>query len=261
MSTITKVSTTVFATGEHGDIFTFLIKTEGVSFPEAVERLAEEAGVDLPKETHVNPEREDQRARLLKIMDTANAYFQSQLFTNTGREARDYISGRQLSDETISEFELGYAPNSRTALQDHLINAGHALADIVASGMSIGGEDIPRPYDRFRHRVMFPIHDAKGRVVAFGGRALSSDQPAKYLNSPETPLFHKGHLLYNAHRARQVAFDTGEIIAVEGYMDAIALAQAGYPQCVAPLGTALTDRPVAAHLAHGTRAHPLLRWR
>ncbi len=230
-----------FASGEHGDIFTFLIKTEGVSFPEAVERLAEEAGVPLPaQDAPHNPERENQRARLLDLMTASAEFFVAQLFTNAGREARDYLAGRQLSDETLATFGLGYAPNNRGALKAHLKALGYTEHEMVVSGMLIGGDDIPQPYDRFRHRIMFPIHDAKARIVAFGGRALSADQPAKYLNSPETPLFHKGHLLYNAHRARQPAFDTAEIIAVEGYMDAIALAQAGYPQTVAPLGTALT---------------------
>jgi len=229
-----------FASGEHGDIFSFLVKTEGVSFPEAVERLAEEAGVVLPKEQRVDPKVEDQRANLHKLMETANSFFRDQLFTNAGRDAREYLVGRQIDDAAITSFGLGFAPNNRSALKQHLAAAGFSETDMISSGMLIGGDDIPQPYDRFRNRLMFPIHDPKGRVVAFGGRALAADQPAKYLNSPETPLFHKGRLLYNIHRARQSAFDHDEIVAVEGYMDAIALSRAGYPQTVAPLGTALT---------------------
>lgn len=230
-----------FATGEHGDIFTFLIKTEGISFPEAVERLADEAGVSLPKQPDYNPERESQRAKQLKLMTDAAAFFAAQLRANNGSEAREYIARRQLDHTTVDTFELGYAPGSRNALKDHLAKLGYSVNDMVATGMLIGGEDIATPYDRFRHRIMFPIHDLKGRVVAFGGRAMDPDQPAKYLNSPETPLFHKGAVLYNSHRARPAAYDAGEVIAVEGYMDVIALAKAGFMQSVAPLGTALTS--------------------
>ncbi len=246
-----------FASGEHGDIFTFLIKTEGLSFPEAVERLAEEAGIPLPKDHHrPDPERESQRARLLQLMTASEAFFRAQLFTDAGRAARDYLATREIDDATIAEFGLGYAPNSRTALRSHLARLGYTDREMILAGMVIGGEDIATPYDRFRHRIIFPIHDAKARVVAFGGRALSSDQPAKYLNSPETPLFHKGNLLYNAHRARQTAFDLGESIAVEGYMDAIALSHAGYANTVAPLGTALT--PEQIHLLWRMAPEPIL---
>ncbi len=230
-----------FATGEHGDIFSFLIKTEGISFPEAVERLADEAGVSLPKQRDYNPEQQTKRDTQLKLMAEAALFFTQQLRSNIGSGAREYIASRQIANPTVDTFELGYAPNSRHALKDHLTKQGFAVDDMVTTGMLIGGEDIAKPYDRFRHRIMFPIHDIKGRVVAFGGRAMDPDQPAKYLNSPETPLFHKGAVLYNSHRARPASFDAGEVIAVEGYMDVIALAKAGFMQSVAPLGTALTS--------------------
>jgi DNA primase len=233
-----------FASGEHGDIFTFLMKTEGLSFPEAVEHLAAEAGVPMPARAAPDPERESRRERLHGLMTAAAAFFCRQLASGGGREARDYLAGRQLSDATIGEFQLGYAPNSRTALSEHLAEKGFTAAELAETGMQIAGEDIATPYDRFRHRIMFPICDIKGRVVAFGGRALSPDQPAKYLNSPETPLFHKGHLLFNAHRARQAAFDAEAVVVVEGYMDVIALAQAGVANAVAPLGTALTSEQI-----------------
>lgn len=229
-----------FASGEHGDIFTFLIKTEGLSFPEAVERLAQEAGVPMPERAQRDPERENRRERLYKLMEAAAAFFVRQFYAQAGQDARAYLEGRQLTQETIEAFGIGYAPNSRSALRGHLAGLGFTDAEMADAGTLISGPDIQTPYDRFRNRVMFPICDAKGRVVAFGGRALSPDQPAKYLNSPETPLFHKGHLLFNAHRARQAAFDAGSIVVVEGYMDVIALAQAGYQNAVAPLGTALT---------------------
>lgn len=229
-----------FASGEHGDIFTFLMKTEGLSFPEAIERLAEEAGVELPKRSAPNPERQDERKRLIKLLEHAAAYFEAQLKVSSARHARSYLDQRQLRPETVAAFRLGYAPNSRSALSDHLRQAGFSEREIVTSGMQIAGEDIREPYDRFRDRIMFPITDTRGQVVAFGGRALDPQQLAKYLNSPETPIFHKGHLLYNAHRARPAAHDAEALIVVEGYMDVIALAQAGFNHAVAPLGTALT---------------------
>ncbi len=233
-----------FASGEHGDIFSFLIKTEGLTFPEAVERLAEEAGVELPKQSAPNPERQDERKRLIELLECAANYFEAQLKTSAARHARTYLERRQLHAETVTTFRMGYAPNSRNALTTHLRQAGFSNKEIVTSGMQIAGEDIREPYDRFRDRIMFPIADARGRIVAFGGRALDANQPAKYLNSPETPVFHKGNLLYNAHRARPAAHDVEALIVVEGYMDVIALAQAGFAHAVAPLGTALTSEQI-----------------
>ena len=233
-----------FATGEHGDIFTFVMKTEGLSFPEAVQQLASEAGVDLPKPTAQDEAREAERDRLLRLTEAACAWFEQQLRANAGAEARDYLRGRGLDAETIAAFRIGYAPASRTALKSHLAAQGFSVEDMAAAGMVIAGEDIATPYDRFRHRIIFPITDLRGRVIAFGGRALDPDQPAKYLNSPETPLFHKGAMLFNAANARQAAHECGEVIVAEGYMDVIALAAAEFPQAVAPLGTALTEQQI-----------------
>lgn len=230
-----------FASGEHGDIFTFLMKTEGLAFPEAVERLAQEAGVTLPKTEVQDKEREDERTRLYALLEASSKFFEASLSGAAGGEARRYIEKRGLKRETVHEFRIGYAPNSRTALKEHLTKAGFTADEMATSGMLIHGDDIAVPYDRFRNRVMFPIQDPKGRVIAFGGRALDPDQPAKYLNSPETPLFHKGHVLFNAHRARSAAHDKERIIVVEGYMDVVTLAEAGFTEAVAPLGTALTD--------------------
>lgn len=236
-----------FASGAHGDIFRFVMETEGLSFPETVERLAAEAGVALPKPTERTPEaqREEQvRLSLYDLVEAAAKYFEEKLKAAEGQEARRYLDKRGLKRETIAQFRLGYAPGSRTALKQHLTGLGFTVDAMVESGMLIGGDDIPSPYDRFRNRVMFPICDLKGRVIAFGGRALDADTPAKYLNSPETPLFHKGALLFNAHRARPAAFDKDRVVAVEGYMDVIALAEAGFGETVAPLGTALTENQV-----------------
>lgn len=230
-----------FASGEHGDIFTFLMKTEGLSFPEAVEQLAAEAGVALPKAGPREERKEDERTRLFALIEASVRFFEDSLRSSAGLEARRYIEKRGLDRGTIARFRLGYAPSSRSALREHLSKTGYTVEEMASAGMVISGEDIPVAYDRFRHRVMFPITDLKGRVIAFGGRALDPDQPAKYLNSPETPLFHKGHTLFNAHAARTLAHERSRIIVVEGYMDVIALAEAGYGEAVAPLGTALTE--------------------
>ncbi|MGI9405515.1 MAG: DNA primase, partial [Hyphomicrobiaceae bacterium] len=200
-----------FATGEHGDIFKFLMQTEGLAFPEAVERLAGEAGVPMPVVTPEMQRRQDDRDRLYDLLAASQAFFRAQLESSAGRDARRYLEGRELTDDIQNRFGLGYAPNNRMALKDHLLGLGFSDRDAIRSGMLIGGEDISVSYDRFRHRIMFPIADLKGRVIAFGGRALDPDQPAKYLNSPETPLFHKGHVLYNAAGARQAAYESGEV--------------------------------------------------
>ena len=229
-----------FASGEHGDIFTFVMKTEGLSFPEAIERLAQEAGVALPKVSAQSHEQQDKRGRLYDLVEASAAYFERQLISPAGREGLRYLEGRGLTRDTMTRFRLGFAPGGRSALKEHLASAGFTGEEMNTSGMLIHGEDIPVSYDRFRNRVMFPITDAKERVVAFGGRGLEKDAKPKYLNSPETPLFHKGNLLFNAAKARAPSYERGRIIAVEGYMDAIALSQAGFQECVAPLGTALT---------------------
>jgi DNA primase len=233
-----------FATGEHGNIFDFVIKTEGLSFPEAVERLAEEAGLPLPAREARDEAREDERQRHYRLLESAAAFFSDSLAAAVGSEARGYLDRRGLRRETRERFRIGYAPGSRSALKAHLGKAGFTVPEMIATGMLIGGADISEPYDRFRDRVMFPIADMKGRVIAFGGRALDPAAPAKYLNSPETPLFHKGHNLYNGHQARAAAHTKGRIVVVEGYMDVVALAEAGIEEAVAPLGTALTDTQV-----------------
>ncbi len=234
-----------FASGEHGDIFTFLMRAEGLSFPEAVERLADEAGVSLPKTSPQAEAREELNVRLYKIVEAAALFFQQALHSSAGREARDYLDRRGLSADDIAAFRLGYAPSGRHVLKEHLAAEGFQQDDMIASGLLIAGDDIPVSYDRFRHRLIFPITNLRGGVIAFGGRALGADQAPKYLNSPETPLFHKGATLYNGASARKAAHDRGTVIVAEGYMDVIALARAGFPNAVAPLGTALTADQLA----------------
>ncbi len=229
-----------FSSGKNGSIFDFVMLTEGASFPEAVEKLAGMAGLPLPSVTPEMEQREKRRATLHEALDLAARYFQEQLQGREGAKARGYLQDRAISPALQREFRMGYAPNEKFALRDWLAGKDVPSEIMIEAGLLIHGPEIAVPYDRFRDRVMFPIEDARGRVVAFGGRALEKDVPAKYLNSPETPLFHKGALLYNHHRARKAAQDRGTVIAVEGYVDVIALTGAGVPHAVAPLGTALT---------------------
>jgi len=234
-----------FSSGKHGDIFGFVMETEGVAFPEAVERLAQMAGVALPKVSHEDEQRDARRKTLHDVMELAAKFFEATLASRAGAKARGYLADRGLDAATQLKFRLGYATNERFALKEHLGSHGIPVEDMVEAGLLIAGDDIPVPYDRFRDRVMFPIGDMRGRTIAFGGRALEKDAQAKYLNSPETPLFHKGATLYNIATARQAAHDGAQIVAVEGYVDVIAMVTAGFPATVAPLGTALTEDQLA----------------
>lgn len=237
-----------FGCGVTGDHFKFLTELDGLSFPEAVERVANMAGVAMPAYDPEEKKRDERRKTLYDVMEAAAAFFEQQLQTQTGAEARAYLRDRGLSASTIAKFRLGFAPDSRKALKEHLASKGASKEQIEACGLVVHGEDIPVSYDRFRDRIMFPIEDAQGRVIAFGGRAMKADTPAKYLNSPETDLFHKSDVLFNFKRARAAASKGKDdpvkatLIAVEGYMDVIALDQAGVENAVAPLGTALTER-------------------
>src|SRR5262245_11564539 len=230
-----------FSSGKNGSIFDFVMLTEGVSFPEAVERLAAQAGMPLPQVSQAEEERAERRRTLNDVVELAAKFFEATLASRAGAKARGYLADRGLDPATQVKFRLGYAPPDRFALKEHLGKEGIAVEDMVEAGLLVAGEDIPLPYDRFRDRVMFPITDLRARVIAFGGRALEKDAPAKYLNSPETPLFHKGATLYNIAAARAAAHKGAPVVAVEGYVDVIAMVQAGYEAAVAPLGTALTE--------------------
>ena len=229
-----------FSSGRNGNIFDFVMATDGLSFPEAVETLAGEAGLDLPKATPEAVERDKKRAGLVEVLEMAAQFFEATLKGSGGARGRDYVASRGIAPALQTEFRLGYAPSERYALRDHLASRGAGVDVMMEAGLLNHGEGIAVPYDKFRDRVIFPIQDRSGRVIAFGGRALDPGVPAKYLNSPETPLFHKGHLLYNHHRARKAAQDRGAVVSVEGYIDVIAMAGAGFPNVVAGLGTALT---------------------
>ncbi len=247
-----------FSSGKNGNIFDFLMLTEGVSFPEAVERLAGEAGIPLPVWTPEAEAREERRKTLHEIVELAAKFFETALASRAGARGRGYLADRGLSPATQLKFRLGYAPAAQYALKEHLGAAKIAVEDMVEAGLLVAGDDIAVPYDRFRDRVMFPIGDWRGRVIAFGGRALEKEVAAKYLNSPETPLFHKGATLYNVAAARAAAHKaaaataaeadenfSGRVIAVEGYVDVIAMVTAGFEATVAPLGTALTAEQLA----------------
>ncbi len=233
-----------FGCGAHGDVIRYVMQTENLSFPETVERLAGRAGLAMPERSPRQRERERRAATLHDVLEEACQWYERQLAGKAGSQARSYLSGRGVSRATWERFRLGCAPDDRDHLIRHLAGKGIARDLIVEAGLSVGGDDGRDPIDRFRHRLIFPIGDRSGRVVGFGGRAMG-DQKAKYLNSPETPVFHKSHVLYGFAQARRPAHDAGTVIVVEGYMDAIALSQAGMRHVVAPLGTALTE----GHLA------------
>jgi DNA primase len=229
-----------FSAGKNGNIFDFVMETEGLSFPDAVERLAREAGLALPQVSLVAEAGEKARATLHEVLARAASYFSARLAGKAGEVARAYLAQRGIDAELQGRFGLGYALPEKYALRDHLAGVGVSLPAMIDAGLLIHGVDIAVPHDRFRDRIMFPIHDSRGRVIAFGGRALAKDAPAKYLNSPETALFHKGAILYNHHGARKAAQSSGQLIVVEGYVDVIAITSAGFDATVAPLGTALT---------------------
>ena len=234
-----------FGCKESGDIFTFLVQKEGVPFPEAVERLASEAGLQMPQMSPEQEAREQRRANLYDVMDLAQQFFEDKLQTADGASARGYLSDRGLSAPVQREFGIGFAPNDRHALSTFLRSKDITPDQVDEAGLVIRPDDGKPSYDRFRDRIMFPIRDPRGRVIAFGGRAMAADALAKYLNSPDTPLFHKGNVLYNMDKARKPAHDLSALIACEGYMDVIAFARAGLHHAVAPLGTALTEDQLA----------------
>ncbi len=237
-----------FASQEHGDVITWLQKTQGLSFIEAVEALAAEAGMEVPRDAPPDPKTEARRKSALEWIEAAQAWFVRQLQSPAGEDARAYLERRGLSAADIETFGLGFAPDKRRGLVQALTQKGASIEDLNEAGLIIVPDDGGEAYDRFRGRVMFPIEDPRGRLVAFGGRAMSKDVRAKYLNSPETSLFHKGAQLYRYPQARRRANDpkvkARGLIVAEGYMDVIAFARAGLAHAVAPLGTALTEEQI-----------------
>ncbi|WP_455465630.1 DNA primase [Bartonella sp. B39] len=238
-----------FGCGVSGDIFTFLCELDGLRFSESVERLADFAGIKLPLFDPQSHKRQMEKADLYDVMGIATNFFQQSLYDKAGVQARRYLDARGVTPKLAERFRIGFAPMKRTALKEALGARGISIKQMEDCGLLKLSEDNTISYDRFRNRIMFPIEDLRGRVVAFGGRALEKDTPAKYLNSPETVLFHKGNMLYNAAAARKDSRFVGDekvhsLLVVEGYMDVIALTKAGFEGVVAPLGTALTEAQI-----------------
>ena len=228
-----------------GDAISFVKETENVNFIEAVQILAKEAGLQMPEQDPQAKEKSSYRDELFKIMDLSVRFYQRSLNSAQGAKARDYINSRKLTSATIDNFELGFASNNRTELFDYLKDKNILEEHIIDTGMCIRSDDGGAVYDRFRDRIMYPIRDSRDRCIAFGGRAMSQNARAKYLNSPETKLFDKGKSLYNFSAARSALNKQSSLIVAEGYMDVIALAQANFKASVAPLGTAITKDQLA----------------
>ncbi len=242
-----------FSSGKHGDLIGFLQETERLSFVEAVERLAAEAGLALPEADAVSEARSRERQGLADWVELAAKWFEGELGRPAGKAARDYLAGRGLPAEQWPRFRLGFAPGSRTALKDYLVSKGALPADLVAAGLLIAPEDGGAPYDRFRDRIIFPIADGRGRTISFGGRAMDAQARAKYLNGPDSELFDKGRVLYGLAEARKLLHanstsgggEGAALVVVEGYMDVIACQRAGVA-AVAAMGTSLTENQMEA---------------
>lgn len=224
-----------------GDAISFVRETENVGFMEAVEILAREAGVPMPQRDPQAQERSDRRAELANVMDDAVRYYQLQLKTNVASEARGYLERRGISDAVLERWEIGFAPDQRQGVLSHLTGKGYRAEDVIECGLAARPDDGGAPYDRFRGRIIFPIRDVRNRAIALGGRAMDPNARAKYLNSPETILFDKGRSLFNHGPARAASGKGKPLIVAEGYMDVIALVEAGFEASVAPLGTAITE--------------------
>ena len=234
-----------FGCHEKGDAISFIRNSENVSFIEAVEILAREAGMTMPTRDPKAQEKIDINKELANIMESAVQFYKMQFNGSNAKSAKDYIKSRGLSGDTINIFEIGFAPNDRTSLSQFLLNKGIPEDKIIDAGLAIKPDDGGNIFDRFRGRIMFPIRNTQGRCIAFGGRAMDPNARAKYLNSNETALFDKGRSLYNHGLAREASGKANSLIVAEGYMDVIALSQFGFKHAVAPLGTAITENQLA----------------
>lgn len=234
-----------FGCGAHGTALDFLMETENLSFVEAVESLASAAGLQVPRESAAAVEQEQKAKGLKELTEAAAGFFERQLRSTQGAQAVEYLKGRGLTGRTAKQFRLGYAPQGSSDLVEFLKAEGFKSEDILATGLARQPDDGRAPYSFFRGRLMFPILDGRGAPIAFGGRILGAGEP-KYLNSPDSPLFDKGRTLYGLSHARAAARSAGRLIVTEGYMDAIALHQAGFHEAIAPLGTAITENHLKA---------------
>lgn len=226
---------------EGGDLFSFVMKREGWDFQETLRNLAERAGVTLHEYTPAEQEKVEENERLREVLSMAVTFFQHQLRnTPAGKEALDYLHQRKLTDETINEFALGYAPDSWDALTNYMASREVTEQELLEAGLA-SERDSGGIYDKFRHRLVIPIRDARGQMAGFGGRVLRKDDVPKYLNSPKTALFDKGRLLYGLDIAKREIRTKDQVVIVEGYLDVIGPYQAGFKNCVSPMGTALTE--------------------
>ena len=230
-----------FSSNKHGDIFTFLVEVEGLSFPQAVEQLAEQAGVEIRTLTKDEEKKIDGRKKLNSIMEMANDFFMNNLLSDN--RALKYLSNRGIKKDIILEYQIGYAIDSFSSLNDYLLGKGLSNDDILLTGLIIKSDKKKNSfYDRYRDRIIFPITNTYGKIVGFGGRVINDDNKPKYMNSPETEIFHKGNLLYNYSNIKSPNKEIKNLVVVEGYMDAISLCSKGFKNVVAPLGTAMTER-------------------
>ncbi len=248
-----------FGCGAHGDQIGFVMRHDNLSFMEAVEHLAAEAGMQVPQATPQERQQYERQKSLYDLVEQATRYYEHELYTPGGRAALDYLRRRGLNDEAIARFRLGYAPQDGAPLRAILSEAGYSESDMVEVGLFKRPEAGRAIRNFFWNRVMFPVTDRRGQVVAFGGRVLEGDGP-KYINSAENPLFHKGNLLYGMSRARQAASDGQKLIVTEGYMDVISCVLAGFEGAVAPLGTAMTETQIQVlwKLAPEGQRNPIL---
>lgn len=229
------------ACNDGGDIFKFLMQKDGLDFPEALARLAERAGVELKPRSEAEDAQQEENERLRSLLESLIAFYRSRmLHSQEGKQALDYLKSRHLTDQTIADFELGYAPNSWDAAITHLSGKGYSPDEMAQAGV-VSERDSGGYYDRFRHRVMIPIRDARGKITGFGARSLEEDQMPKYLNSPQNQLFDKGRILYGLDKARKEIRKQDQVVIVEGYLDVIGLYQAGFMNAVSPMGTALNE--------------------
>ena len=227
-----------------GDCFTFLKEYDRLSFSESVAYLASKSGIPLPTNSQITNEKYKTEETLLLIHAEATKFFKMQLKTTSAVGCRQYLKMREISGDAINHFEIGFASNSRDSLYKYLREKKFKTNDIISSGLCMIRDEEKKPFDRFRNRIMFPIKDDKNKIIAFGGRTLDASAPAKYLNSPETQLFSKGNVLYNYSNARMQTKSKTPLLVTEGYMDVIALFQAGFRKAVAPLGTAISEKQI-----------------
>ncbi len=230
-----------FSSNKHGDIFTFLVEVEGLSFPQAVEQLADQAGVEIITLSKDEEKKIDGRKKLNSVMELANDFFMDNLLNDN--RALAYLNDRGINKDIILEYQIGYANDSFSTLNNYLLEKGISNEDILLTGLIIKSDKKKNSfYDRYRDRIIFPITNTYGKIVGFGGRVINEDNKPKYMNSPETELFHKGNLLYNYSNIKSPIKEIDNLVVVEGYMDAISLCSKGFKNVVAPLGTAMTEK-------------------